>query len=289
MSTTNSKYSMTKIIIATRALLWAAQAHRQESVGGGGGGSAYAPQKGRHQANLLLGKGLFYNSRSFLLITKNTTQVSLRSPSASLSISDPNDNSIVNMVGVEYKYFVTNSFALSFLGACSINATPWREAVDGVAVVQNVDGYDQPVTTIPKYSTIDAELHTRVVASLGGQYYFSVGNERIHPYAGAQFTFQFASLSAQSTYSGSDASSVTADARDAGVRVGQVIGWSPSLSGGVEYSLLPGLVVGVELKLASFYYSGVELFAQPGLEAMTAENHDFSFLAQPVFKIGFRF
>ncbi|MDR3366406.1 MAG: hypothetical protein LBO71_05525 [Prevotellaceae bacterium] len=268
---------MKKIIIAALAFFCVVQAHSQGADGGG----AYAPHQGSHQANLLLGKGLFYESSSFLLISKNAQTVNVYRPSASLTINNPNANSIVNMVGVEYKYFLTNAISVSFVGAGSVNTTPWREAVDKVTV----EGSSYPV--LPKYETIDAEQHTRVVASLGAQHYFSVGNERLHPYAGAQLTFQYANLSAQSTYSGVE--NTQADERDAGVRVGQVTGWSPSLVGGVEYSLFPGLVVGVELKLASFYYSGVELFAQPGLDAMTAENRDFSFLAQPVFKIGFRF
>ncbi|MDR1673604.1 MAG: hypothetical protein LBS09_09135 [Bacteroidales bacterium] len=270
------------IIIVALACLWAGRAHSQEEESGSG--NAYAPQKGNHQVNLLLGKGLFYNSGGYMFIRKNAEVVSDPNPWYNLVISDPNDNSIGNMLGVEYKYLLTEQIALSFVGAGFINNTPWREAVD--AVREDANNPYSPVI-LPKYETIDARLHTRVVASLGGQYYFKVGNDRIHPYGGAQFTFQFASLSAQSTYSGIE--NLDVDAKDAGVRVGQTIGWSPSLVAGIEYSLLPGFIVGFEIKAASFYYSGVQLFAQPGLEAMTAENHDFSFLAQPVFKIGFRF
>jgi outer membrane protein W len=246
--------------------------------------SSYAPEAGNYQVNLLLGKGFFYTADGVLLIRQNAEAVGEGLTSdlpAYLTLSDPNSNSLVNMIGVEAKYFITDQIAVSLSGAGYINNTPWREAADPVVT--------NDITILPKYVNIDAQLKTRIVANVGGQYYFSVGNERIHPYAGIIGTFQFASLSAQSTYAGFDDASLEADKRDAGVRTGQLFGWAASAIAGIEYSLLPGLVVGFEIKPFSYYYSGLSLFAQPGLDAMTGENQDCTIFAQPVFKIGFRF
>jgi outer membrane protein W len=245
-------------------------------------GSGYAPRAGNYQVNLLLGKGLFYaNADNLLLIPQNAAVVgeglTTNLPSY-LTLTDPNENSLVNMIGIEAKYFITNQIAVSLSGAGYINNTPWREAVDATPV----EDYQ-----LPKYVNIDAQLKTRVVASLGGQYYFTVGNDRIHPYAGVLGTFQFASLSAQSTYSGLE--NLEADRQDAGVRTGQLFGWAAAAVAGIEYSVFPGLVVGFEIKPFSYYYSGLTLFAQPGLNAMTGENQDYAVFAQPTFKIGFRF
>jgi hypothetical protein len=254
----------------------------QETVSTGKG----YPQAGNVQVNLLLGKGFFYNADGVLLLEQNATVVG-DNPNlntglpAYLTLSDPNNNSLLNMIGAEVKYFVTNQIALSLSGAGYINNTPWREAVD-----PTVSG---TVTVFPKYVNIDAQLKTRVVANLGGQYYFWVSNDRIHPYAGILGTFQFASLSAQSTYAGFDDASLEADKRDAGVRTGQLFGWAASAVAGIEYSIFPGFTVGFEIKPFSYYYSGLTLFAQPGLDAMTGENQDYSIFAQPIFKIGFRF
>ncbi|MDR0581670.1 MAG: hypothetical protein LBG31_01785 [Prevotellaceae bacterium] len=248
------------------------------------GGSDYAPKAGNYQVNLLLGKGFFYSADNILLIRQNAVEVGsglTTNLPAYLTLSDPNNNSLLNMIGIEAKYFITDQIAVSLSGAGYINNTPWREAVD-----PTLSG---DITVFPKYVNIDAQLKTRVVANVGGQYYFTVGNDRIHPYAGVVGTFQFASLSAQSTYGGFDDASLEADKRDAGVRTGQLFGWAASAVAGIEYSLFPGLTVGFEIKPFSYYYSGLTLFAQPGLDAMTGENQDYTIFAQPVFKIGFRF
>jgi len=270
------------IIIMLFAGLVAAPARSQQEDSGGG---AYAPQAGNHQVSLLLGKGMFYSNVSYMLIRKNTSYLSDFDVPGTLTMSDPNENAIGNMIGVEYKYFLTDQIALSFSGAGFVNNTPWREAVDAVQA-PGLDGVTLE-TVLPAYQTIDAQLRTRAVGNLGGQYYFKVKNDRIHPYAGAQFTLQYAAISAQSTYSGE--ANVAEDARDKGVRRGETYGLAPAITAGIEYSILPGLNVGFEIKAFQYYYSAVKLFAQPGLSAMTAENRDLSFLAQPIFKIGLRF
>jgi hypothetical protein len=254
----------------------------QETVPSGNG---HVPKAGNYQVNLLLGKGMFYAAADqLLLMPQNAAVVGeglTTALPAYLTISDPNSNSLTNMIGIEAKYFITPHIAVSLTGAGYISNTPWREAVDPTLS----DG----VTVFPKYMNIDAQLKTRVVASAGGQYYFNVGNDRMHPYAGVLGTFQFAGLSAQSTYSGFDDAGMESDRRDAGVRTGQLFGWAAAAVAGVEYSLLPGLTVGFEIKPFSYYYSGLSLFAQPGLDAMTGESQDCAVFAQPVFKFGFRF
>lgn len=253
--------------------------------------ATYGPKAGNMQVSLLLGKGMFYaNIEDVLLISRNApvvgtwpgTPANLTSELPFyLTLSDPNANSIANMIGVEFKYFVTDNISVSLSGAGYVNNTPWRETVDPIVV--------NGVTVLPKYVNIDAQLKTRVVANLGAQYYFNVGNNRIHPYAGILGTFQYASISAQSTYSGIEPFELEEDRRDAGMRTGQIIGWAPAVSAGIEYSVLPGLTIGFEIKPVSMYYSGIQLFAQPGLDAMTGENIDWTFFSQPQFKIGFRF
>ncbi|MDR2801611.1 MAG: hypothetical protein LBB31_00150 [Prevotellaceae bacterium] len=245
-------------------------------------GGDYAPKAGNYQVNLLLGKGFFYTADDILLIPQNADVVGnglTTGLPAYLTLSDPNSNSLVNMIGIEAKYFITDNIAVSLSGAGYINNTPWREAVDATESGSEI--------IFPKYVNIDAQLKTRIVANVGGQYYFTVGNDRIHPYAGVLGTYQFASLSAQSTYAGFD--NLEADKKDAGVRTGQLFGWAASAVAGIEYSLFPGFTVGFEIKPFSYYYSGLTLFAQPGLDAMTGENQDYAIFAQPVFKIGFRF
>ncbi|MDR1343031.1 MAG: hypothetical protein LBK18_07250 [Prevotellaceae bacterium] len=286
---------MKKIFLFVLLGVWSLSLRAQDDAPTPAPGGGYAPRSGNLQANLLLGKGFFYTSTDYILqIPQNATAVggSLTTDLPGyLTLSDPNGSSLANMAGVEVKYFIADQLAVSLSGAGYINNTPWREAVDATTaeVIPPDDSDPQTVTVLPKYANIDAQLKTRVVVNAGGQYYFRVGNERIHPYGGVLGTFQFAGLSAQSTYSGASPNEMESDKRDAGARTGQLLGWALSAVAGVEYSLLPGLTVGFEIKPVSYYYSGLSLFAQPGLAAMTGENQDYVIFGQPLFKIGFRF
>ena len=260
---------MRKIIITLIAAVLFLPVFAQEQV------KEYAPKKGNFQASLLLGDRMYYQL-SELYLYRNSTLVDLYPTEFRFSNNDWNSNSIMDMIGVEFKYFVLDQLSISFVGAGSVNSTPSREFQEGVNT-------GSPVTGVPDYDYIEANLTTRLVGSLGVNYHFALAKERIQPYVGVQGTFQYAQVNAITPYTGDPADI------DNGVRTGQIFGWSPSLVVGIEYALTPGLLIGFEIKPVSYYYSGAELFASRGLPAMTGVNHEFTFLAHPRFKIGFRF
>lgn len=260
---------MHKVIITIMLSLFVLPSFAQEES------KSYSTEKGKIQGSLLLGDRMFY-STSELYLYRNSTSIDLYPTEFRFSDESWNSNSIMDMIGVELKYFVTDKISVSFVGAGSVNSTPSREYQEGVIT-------GDPVTSIPNYDYIEANLTTRLVGSIGVNYHLKVKNERIQPYIGVAGTFQFAKVNALTPYNGDPADI------DAGVRTGQVFGWSPALVAGIEYALAPGFLIGFEIKPVSYYYSGVELFAAPGLSAMTGDNHEFTFLSHPRFKIGFRF
>ena len=260
---------MRKIIITIIAAILFFPAFAQEQE------KEYAPKKGNFQANLLLGDRMYYPT-SGLYLERNQTSVGIEPTEFRFSNDYWNSNSIMDMIGIEFKYFVLDQLSISFLGAGSVNNTPSREYQEGINT-------GDPVTGIPDHDYIEANLTTRLIGSVGVNYHFALAKERIQPYVGLQGTFQFAKVDAVTPYTGNPAD------YDAGVRTGQVFGWSPSIVMGIEYALTPGLLIGFEIKPVSYYYTGAELFAARGLEAMTGSNHEFTFLAHPRFKIGFRF
>ena len=168
---------MRRILLILLLGIWLAPAQAQD----------YAPQTGNIQVNLLLGKGMFYTNFYDLDIASSPSTLYLY-PS-NMEISDPNYNSIGNMLGVELKYFVTSNISVGFTGSGYISNTPARDGVQGVSTATG---------SIPAYNRIEAELGSRAAGSLFGHYYLSVSNERINPYVGAQFTFQYASLDRKS-------------------------------------------------------------------------------------------
>ncbi|MDL2289914.1 hypothetical protein LJB95_00730 [Paludibacteraceae bacterium OttesenSCG-928-F17] len=262
---------MRKIIITLIAAVLFLPAFAQEQQV-----KEYAPKKGNFQASLLLGDKMYY-SLSGLYLSPLNTLIGLEPTEFRFSENylNSNANSIMNMIGVEFKYFVLDQLSVSFVGAGSVNSTPSREFQEGVNQ-GTAEGQ-------PDYDYIEANLTTRLVGSLGVNYHFALPKERIQPYVGVQGTFQLAKIDAITPYTNDPAYF------DGGVRTGQIFGWSPSLVVGIEYALTPGLLIGFEIKPVSYYYSGAELFASRGLSAMTGANHEFTFLAHPRFKIGFRF
>jgi len=258
------------------------------------GGASNRPVKGNMQANLLLGKGMFYTSFESLFVPGTGAVIGgdiTTALPAMLTLSDPNTNSLTNMIGVEFKYFIVDNISLSLSLAGSINTTPWSAAVDPLTAPLPVPGspgstFEQVI--LPGYVNIDAQMRSRVVANIGAQYYFpSFGNERVLPYAGIMASVQFANIQAESTYAGFDELQSGNGIR--GIRTGRIIGWAPSITAGLEYLLLPYLTIGFEVRPVSMYYSGIQLFAAQGMAGLTGENTDWSFFSFPQFKIGFRF
>lgn len=237
----------------------------------------YAPAAGSKQFSLLLGSsGLYSNvTSSYLLGSTSLTSISM-SPTY-MDVSS-NNGSLVNMIGVELKYFVKSNIAVGFTGAGFINGTPGKSGIPGVTAPSSAQ-------VLPTYEAIDARLHSQAVGSLQGFYYFNSGNERIAPYGGASFTFQYAGLTTEAAMPANP----TLTEPLMGPRKGQIFGWSPALVGGIEYSVQPGFLIGFEIQPVSYYSSTARLFPQQGMEAMEGTLKDFSFFSQPRFKIGFRF
>ncbi|MDR2888007.1 MAG: hypothetical protein LBV26_08445 [Bacteroidales bacterium] len=246
----------------------------------------YAPAAGSKQVSLLLGAPMFYYNPNYVIdmneygvydASSNTVTMS----PAGMKISVPQDNYIINMLGVELKYFVKSNIAVGFAGAGFIYGTPGKSGIPGVSNTNTI-----PATPVlPTYNEIDAELESNAVGTLSGFYYFNTGNERIAPYGGASFTFQYAGLTAEDAMPANP----QLDEPLMGPRKGQIFGWSPALVGGIEYSVQPGFLIGFEIKPVSYYSSSARLYPQQGMEAMEGKLREFSFFSQPRFKIGFRF
>ncbi|GHT54788.1 hypothetical protein AGMMS49982_20050 [Bacteroidia bacterium] len=259
--------------IALGALLFAAST----------GYAQEAPTAGTIQASVLLGKSAF-SSGTVALSSLNTEYylnptgtVDAGGLTNSIISFSANENSLVNMVGAEIKYFVTDQIAVSFLGAGAYSLNPGKDYEQGV-----------PAEGIPNNANFEARFNTRLVGVIGGDYYFPVSNARVQPYAGVRFALQYASITTTATLDATTATGGTPPV-DYGARSGQIFGWSPSLAAGIEYVLSPGLHLGFEIQPVGYSYSGVSLYAAPGVSPATGVAQEVLFLSQPKLKIGFRF
>ncbi len=256
--------------IALGALLFAAST----------GYAQEAPTAGTIQASVLLGKSAFSSGTAYLsnVVPSLDPTSTVDAGGLTNSIISFNANeSAVNMVGAEIKYFVTDQIAVSFLGAGAYSLNPGKDYEQGV-----------PTEGIPNNANFEARFNTRLVGVIGGDYYFPVSNARVQPYAGVRFALQYASITTTATLDEATATGSTPP-RDYGERSGQIFGWSPSLAAGIEYILSPGLHLGFEIQPVGYSYSGVSLYAAPGVSPATGVAQELLFLSQPKLKIGFRF
>ncbi len=258
-------------------------------------GVLFAPQKGQWQFTLLLGNGgNFYNEGLTAKLMPfsdgdyNNVGISNSDITSLLNINGYNNNSITKVVGLEAKYFVSNCWALNFQFAMNINVTPKKDFVEGDFSVAELP--------IPNQTAIDAQMTNYWYTSVGADRYFKVNNPRIHPFVGVQAGFQMARVEASRAYYGDTADDPDGDLNGelpeytyyANSNAGQVFGIKAAGVAGVEYSLAPGLIVGLQVQPLAYRYDVIQLCPK-GFDKYNATHHNIKLLDMAQVKVGFRF
>jgi outer membrane protein W len=192
-------------------------------------------------------------------------------------------NSLTNMFGAEFRYFVTNKIALKFNGSGVIRKTP---AVDNVS--GSVDPASPNASWIPNYNSTVMNNTININVSVGGEYHFA-STAKLSPYVGVMVPFCYGRNSQYDPTSNVDVSVPAATITDVGARHTEMIGFGGQLVFGADYNLTESLFIGLEIKPVSYLYAYNTKYPGPGLETRSAETNTFGFFTQPVFKIGVRF
>jgi outer membrane protein W len=208
-------------------------------------------------------------------------------------ISSQND--ITNMIGVEFRYFVSNKIALKFNGSAIFRNTPARDNVQGVTPATSgaVDSASSNAGWIPNYAATVMDNSLNINVSVGGEYHF-ISSGKLSPYLGVMIPFCYGrrsmydpTVTVDMTKSLDDATAVKIT--DVGDRHIEQIGFGGQLIAGGDYNLSESLFIGLEIKPISYLYAYNIKYPAPGLESRKADTHAWGFFTQPVFKIGFRF
>jgi len=260
------------------------------------GSAQFAPRKGQWQANLVLGRGLFFpvenstyllppvNSNHDIGLPEGETPNASGDPAVWFKIGSLNNNSITNMVGFQGKYFITDRIEINGMFTMDIGVQPQQHYLDGVAY------NGTPYLAGSKY--VKGRLTNDWMVTAGSNYYLYNCNGRIFPYFGVMGGFQHARIQATLPYTGEvfghgEHDSVWAEEIYAYARAGEVFGITGALTAGIEYNLLPGLNVAFEVRPFSYMYTLGKMYSE-GL-SWNANVHSFKFFAIPQFKIGIRF
>lgn len=283
--------------VALVAPLWAQQANYGQKEG-----VVFAPQKGQWQVSLILGNSSpFYNENtgSYLLPNYTNTEGSVGLPNGSsnesgelgayLNINGFNNNSLVNIVGLQGKYFLTDAWELNLAFGMNIGITPKKDYVEG-------DYETVPDMIIPEQKYINAQMTNNWYVSVGSDYYFETSNPRIHPYLGAVAGFQMARIETTEPYTGKmyvdgeddDEEGLPEQVYLAAGKAGQMYGIKGAAVAGVEYSLAKGLIIGLEFQPVSYRYDIIQICPK-GFDKYNVSHHNIKIFDMPVLKFGFRF
>ena len=261
-------------------------------------GVVFAPQKGQWQISLALGHNGFYNENTsyYLLPKYSNVDGSIGLPNGStnasgdlnpwLNINGFNNNSVINIAGLQVKYFVSDCWDINLSFGMNIDITPGKDYVEAID--------DVPDMIIPEQKYINAQTKNNWYVTVGTDRYFKTSNPRIHPYVGAAVGFQMARIETMEPYTGETYDDPDLEEEGemqiyvAGGKAGQIYGLKAAAVAGVEYSLMKGLVLGLEFQPFAYRYDIIQIAPQ-GFDKYNVGHHNIKIFDMPVLKLGFRF
>ena len=287
-----------KLCTILLAALVAAPSMAQLSKSSEKEGVVFAPQKGQWQVSMVFGHNGFYNQNTTFLLPRydNLGHGSVGLPNGGtttsgnldryLNINGFDNNSVVNIAGLQVKYFVSDCWDINLSFGMNIDITPSKDYVEADKTV--------PDMVIPSQDYINAQTKNNWYVTVGTDRYFKTKNPRIHPYVGAALGFQMARIEIMEPYTGETVYDEDLGEEElqqvylAGGKAGQIFGLKAAGVAGIEYSLTQGLVLGFEFQPLAYRYDIIQIAPQ-GFDKYNAGHHNIKIFDMPVLKLGFRF
>lgn len=300
--------------------------------------ASFAPKKGQWQVSAVIGHNqMFEQNMNYLLPTyytnwdnkvdfnnpiglgQGSTANQSADPGMYLNLGTLNSNDLVNLIGIQGKYFLTDRWDVNLMFSMNINATPSKDFIEGDYTVKSM-----PIQDV-KY--MEGRIENAWTVAMGSNYYFNTKNERINLYVGGVLGWQMGRIATKSPYTGEtftpadedvtgdedmdtpglpdlpqvpgdDQSGITTGDNEAveedvqlyvpSSRAGQIFGLRAGAVAGIEYSLAKGLVFGFEVQPVSYRYDHIQICPK-GQAAYKVGHHSIGLFATPNLKIGFRF
>lgn len=277
--------------------------------------ASFAPKKGQWQVSAVIGNSQMFNQdMNYLLptywdaqngFTQNTGLGNVASnpnmsedPGLYLNLGSLNSNNLVNLIGIQGKYFLTDRWDVNLMFSMNINATPKKDFIEG-----NYEVDEMPIMGT-KYT--EGRISNAWNVAIGSNYYFNTKNERINLYVGGLLGWQMGRIETVTPYTGEtieDPDLAEDNTGDADLdesnqesvqlytpnsRAGQIFGLKVAGVAGIEYSIAKGLVFGFEVQPVAYRYDHIQICPK-GQAAYKVGHHNINLFATPNLKIGFRF
>lgn len=183
-----------------------------------------------------------------------------------------NDKSL--QVGIEGGWFFLDEWKLVLGGGMSITKHPGYSGVPGSADSDESFEWGD----VPSYGAVADQNFVQFNVYTGVDRYFKTKVDGLYLYAGARVGYAYGRNI-----------SFTDDEYNMGKSVGEAFNVRGALTGGVEYYITDGLFVGAQVDPFAYTYNRSLIKPQEGLSNLDANSHNYSILASPTIKIGFKF
>ena len=195
---------------------------------------------------------------------------------------------MVNIIGLQAKYFFNDCWDINFSFGMDINVTPKKDYVEG-------DNSD-PDMIIPAQDYINAQMTNNWYVNIGTDRYFRTSNPRIHPYVGVTAGFQMARIETSEPYTGKtyaldgedESEALPEQVYLAGSKAGQMFGIKGAAVAGIEYNIAKGVIIGFECQPLAYRYDVIQICPK-GFDKYNVSHHNIKFVDMPMLKFGFRF
>lgn len=191
--------------------------------------------------------------------------------------SDPRNAgtaSLVNMIGMQVKFFLTDNFALKFLGGGQTLITPARPDIPGTWTYNSGHAYD-PRIDIPAFAEVKEDKRLSYTGILGADFYMHKNNVSI--YGGIEGGFRYANGQNRSIME-----------MNAGNAIQELYGYNGAITFGAEYNAPLGLFLGFEIRPVSYAYTITTLSPVPSV-SQQADNHNMGYFVYPMLHVGVNF
>lgn len=181
------------------------------------------------------------------------------------------------MVGFEAGWFFNDLWKLDLGGGLNFTNNPGYSAVPGTAD-ENASAEDN-MGEIPNYRAVANAQTFSYNVFAGVDRYFKMKNvPNLMWYTGLRVGMAYAQN--QMRYD---------EYESMGRSVGESWNLRGALTLGVDYFVLPAMYVGAQIDPFAYTYNMTTYKPQEGLSNLDADSHNYSFLAAPTVKIGFKF
>lgn len=243
------------IILAVAPMMCLAANAQKQEVG---------PKKG----DLTVAATVSYNSYTSLSAPAgNLTDYNLQAVSTNW-----NDKQL--MVGIEGGWFFQDLWKLTLGGGLSITSNPGYAPVPGTID----ENYEKGDGSIPNYGAVSNQSELQFNVFTGVDRYFKTSVAGLMPYVGVRVGYAYGQNTA-----------VADDETWMGKSVGESFNVRGAATLGVDYFLTDAFFVGAQVDGFAYTYNMSTYKPQEGLGNLSADSHNFSVLAAPTIKVGFKF